>query len=371
MKDVRLEKLAQVLVRYSVALQPNDLVVIQSTLIGEPLVVELYKAALQAGAHPQVRMAPDELTEWLLKYGNEQQLKYLSPLAMHDIEKIDARISLWSEVNTRALSHTDPAKHAMMSAARKPLVNRVMERTAKNEFRWTGTMFPTQASAQDAGMSLTEYEEFVFGAGLLDHKDPVAAWQDVEKRQERAVELLNGKKTLRIEAANGTDLTMSMESRKWINCCGKINFPDGEIYSAPVEDSVQGTIVFSFPALYMGHECDGVTLRFEKGKVVKATAAKGEAFLNQMLDQDEGARVVGEIAIGTNYGITEFTRNTLFDEKIGGTIHLAVGAAYPQTGGKNQSGLHWDMVCDLRPGGRITLYGKTIHENGKFTTIEL
>jgi aminopeptidase len=371
MKDIRLEKLAQVLVQYSVALKPNDLVVIQSAPIAEPLVVELYKVALQTGAHPHVRMAPDELSEIMLKHGNEEQLKYVSPLTLHDIEKIDARIGVWAEVNTRALTNTDPDKHAKLSAARKPIMTRFMERASKKELRWTGTMFPTQASAQDAGMSLTEYEDFVFGAGLLDHHDPVKAWQEIAKRQEKAVELFNGKKTLRIEADNGTDLTMSMEGRKWINCCGKENFPDGEIFSAPVEESVNGIIAFSFPAVHMGHECQDVKLRFEKGKVVEATAAKGEDFLNKMLDQDEGARFVGEIAIGTNYGITEFTRNTLFDEKIGGTVHLAAGASYPETGGKNQSGLHWDMVCDLRAGGRITLDGQTIHENGKFTTIEL
>lgn len=371
MMDPRIEKLAEVLVRYSVSLQKNDLVVIQAPPIAEPLVVALYRQALAAGAHPQVRMAPDCLAEMLLKCGTEEQLKFVSPLALHDIETIDARISVWAEVNTRALSNTDAAKHAMLSAAREPIMSRFMERAAKEELRWSGTLFPTQASAQDAGMSLTEYEDFVFKAGLLELDDPVAAWQEVARKQQAAVDLLDGKKTLHLEAGNGTDLRMSLEGRKWINCCGDKNFPDGEVFTTPVEDSVEGVIAFSFPAVHMGHECEGVRLTFEKGRVIEATAEKGQDFLNQMLDQDEGARRVGEFAIGCNYNITRFTRNTLFDEKIGGTVHLAVGASYPETGGQNKSGLHWDMVCDLREGGRITIDGEVIYEDGKFTTVQV
>lgn len=371
MQDPRIEKLADVLVRYSVGVQPKDIVMIQAAPIAEPLVVALYQAVLGAGGYPHVRMAPDVLTELLLKHGSDDQLKFVSPLQLHEIETIHKRIGIWAEVNTRSLSNTDSAKHALMSAARKPIMTRFMERAAQKELHWTGTLFPTQASAQDAGMSLIEYENFVYGAGLLDHADPVADWQRIAQRQQQAVDLLNQAKTMRIEAANGTDLTFSLEGRKWINCCGHENFPDGEIFTGPVEDSVNGTIAFSFPAVHMGHECDQVVLHFEKGRVVKANASKGEDFLHQMLRQDEGASRVGEIAIGCNYGITQYSRNTLFDEKIGGTVHLAVGASYPETGGTNQSGLHWDMVCDLRPGGRITADGKMIYENGKFTTVNL
>ena len=371
MIDPRIEKLADVLVRYSVALKKDDLVVIKSEPIAEPLVVALYRAALQVGAHPHVRMAPDSLQEIMLKHGAEEQLQYVSPLSLHDVENMDASIGIWAEVNTRALTNTDPARHALLSAARKPIMTRFMERSAKKELRWTGTMFPTNASAQDAQMSLSEYEDFVFSAGLLDRDDPVSAWQEVAQKQQQIVDLLNGKNTLRVQAHNGTDLTMSFEDRTWINCCGDCNLPDGEVFSAPVEDSVNGTIVFSFPALHMGHECDGVQLRFQAGKVVEAKASKGEGFLHQMIDQDEGGRRVGEFAIGTNYSIQQFSRNTLFDEKIGGTVHLALGAAYPETGGKNESGLHWDMVCDLRSGGAITVDGETIYEDGKFKTVEL
>jgi len=371
MKDVRIEKLAGVLVNYSVEIKKNDLVVIQGAPVAEALIAALYEAVLRAGGHPHVRMGPNVLAELILKYGSDEQLKFVSPLALHDIEKIDARIAIWAEVNTKALSNTDSAKHAIMSAARKPIMKRFMERAAAKELRWTGTLFPTQSSAQDAGMSLMEYEDFVFGAGLLDQENPVKAWKAIAQKQEQIVDLLNGKKTLRLEAANGTDLTMSLEGRTWINCCGKENFPDGEVFTSPVEDSMEGEIAYSFPAVHMGHECEGVKLRFEKGRVVEATAEKGEEFLNKMLDQDEGARSVGEFAIGCNYNIAQFSRNTLFDEKIGGTVHLAVGASYPETGGKNESGLHWDMVCDLRKGGRITLDGEVIYKDGKFTQVEL
>jgi aminopeptidase len=371
MNDPRLAKLAQVLVNYSVALKKGDIVTIKSDPIATPLVVELYRAALGAGAHPHVRLSPDDLAEILYKCGQDHQLEFVSPLAMYEVDKIDATIGIWAEVNTKALSNVDASRQAKASAARKPISMRFLERAAKKELRWTGTMFPTNSSAQDAGMSLAEYEDFVFGAGHLEKADPVAEWKAIAARQEKAVQLLNGKKGLHLEASNGTDLTMSLEGRTWINCCGKENFPDGEVFTTPVEDSLEGTIVYSFPAVHLGHECEGVKLRFEKGLCVEATAEKGQDFLLQMIDQDAGARRCGEFAIGTNYNIKDFTKNTLFDEKIGGTVHLALGAAYGETGGKNQSGLHWDMVCDLRKGGAITVDGQRVYENGKFKSVEL
>ncbi len=371
MRDPRIDKLADVLVRYSVAVQKGDLVSIQGTPAGEPLIVAVYRAVLRAGGHPQVRMAPASLTELLLKEASDEQLRYISPLAQHEVETIDKRIGIWSEVNTRALTNTDAAKQAMLSAARQPIMSRFMDRAAKKELRWVGTLFPTQASAQDAGMSLGEYEDFVYGAGHLDKPDPVAVWQEIAARQEQAVALLNGKKRMRVQAANGTDLCFSVEGRRWINCCGQSNFPDGEVFTTPVEETVEGVIRFSFPVVHQGRECEGVALRFEAGQVVEATAERGEDFLREMLDQDAGARRVGEFAIGCNYDVTAFSRNTLFDEKIGGTVHLAVGASYPETGGQNKSGLHWDMVCDLRPGGSIRADDEVIYQDGQFTKVTL
>ncbi|MHC5060356.1 MAG: aminopeptidase [Planctomycetota bacterium] len=371
MVDPRIRKLADVLVQYSVALAKGDVVVIKAPPIASPLVVQLYRAALEAGAHPHIRMVPNELAETLLKYGSDEQLEFVSPLSMHEADSIDATIGIWGEVNTKALTNTDSQKHAKLSAAHRPIEDRLMERESKGEYCWTGSLFPTNASAQDAGMSLGEYEDFVFGAGFLGQPDPVAVWKQIEQKQQQVVDLLNGRKTLHLEAANGTDLTMSVERRKWINCGGKQNFPDGEVFTCPIKDSVNGTVAFSFPAVHMGNECEGVKLRFENGRAIEATAEKGEDFLNKMIDQDEGARFVGEFAFGCNYNIQQFTRNTLFDEKIGGTVHLALGMAFPEAGGQNKSGLHWDMVCDLRPGGRITVDGDVVHEDGKFTTVKL
>jgi aminopeptidase len=215
-------------------------------------------------------------------------------------------------------------------------------------------------------MSLGDYAAFVFGAGLLDHADPIASWRKVSVTQQRLVDHLNGKKDYRVVAANGTDLRMSVAGNTWVNCDGHENFPDGEVFTGPVVDSVEGTVVFSFPAVHLGREVNDVRLTFRNGKVVDASASKGEDFLFKMLDMDAGSRALGECAIGTNYGITEFTRNTLFDEKIGGTVHFALGAGYPETGNTNQSGLHWDMVVDLRKGGYVEIDGEKISIDGKF-----
>jgi len=369
-RDPRIEKMAKVLVEYSVAVKKGDVVVIEAPPAAEPLVVALYKAVIEAGGHPHIRMQPAILEELLLKYGSDEQLKYVSPLDMQTIETMDVDIWILGEVNTRALTNVDPARQALQTPLGLRWWKRFREREAKNELRSTATLFPTNAYAQDADMSLTEYEDFVFRACLLDKEDPVAAWREIERKQQKVVDLLNTKKRLRVQAPNGTDLTMSVEGRTWVNCFGTTNFPDGEVFTGPVEDSVEGTIVFDFPAVLMGRECKGVKLRFEKGRVVEATAEKGQDFLLKMLDQDKGARRAGEFAIACNYGITQFTKHPLFDEKIGGTVHLAVGGGYPESGSKNESGLHWDMVCDMRNGGRITADGQIIYENGKFTVID-
>ncbi len=215
-------------------------------------------------------------------------------------------------------------------------------------------------------MSLSRYEEFVFGAGLLHLDDPSAGWRELSERQQRLADMLNAKGEIRFVTPQGTDLTLGIADRTWINCDGHENFPDGEVFTGPLEDATEGTVCFSYPAVHGGREVDGIRLTFRQGRVVDATAAKGEEFLHAMLDQDDGARILGEIAIGTNYSVQQYTKNTLFDEKIGGTFHAAVGAAYPETGGRNQSALHWDMVCDLRQGGQIFVDAKAISENGRF-----
>ncbi|HEY8667819.1 MAG TPA: aminopeptidase [Tepidisphaeraceae bacterium] len=370
MRDPRLEKLASVLVNYSVGVKPGQIVRINGGAIAEPLIVELYRRVLAAGAHPVVRMAPDVLQEIFFKTASDDQLQWVNPLSIQEYETVDCSIGIWADENTRSLSNVDPARMSMSAAARKPLMDIFMRRAAAGALKWSGTQYPTQASAQDAEMSLEEYENFVYGAGLLDRDDPVAAWKQISQRQQKLVDFLNGKSDYHVVAANGTDVRLSLAGCTWINCDGHENFPDGEVFSGPVLDSVDGQINFSFPAVHHGREVQDAKLTFRHGKVVEASASKGEEFLISMLDMDAGARYLGECAIGTNYSIRQYTRNTLFDEKIGGTVHFAVGAGYPETGNANQSGLHWDMVVDLRKGGFVEIDGVKVNIDGKFTRPE-
>jgi len=254
---------------------------------------------------------------------------------------------------------------ALASQAQSELFGTVMKRTADGEYNWTLALYPTHASAQDAEMSLSEYEEFVYAACLPDMDDPVGHWQRVAAQQQKVVDYLDRKDTLRVEGPE-VDLRMSIQGRTFVNCCGTRNMPDGEVFTGPVEDSMEGHVRFSYPTTYQGRKLEGVHLWFEKGKVVRASADKGEEFLLKTIDVDEGARFVGEFAIGTNEGITRATGNTLFDEKIGGSFHMALGRGMPETGSVNVSAIHWDMVCDLSRGGRIWADDQLIYENGAF-----
>jgi aminopeptidase len=363
--DPRLAKLAQVLVHYSLRLAPGQLVMINGPALAAPLVTAAYREALAAGAHPAVNAAIDGVQELFLKHASDDQIRFVSPLAVFENEKIDAYLGIWAHYNTRALTGVDPKRQAMRREATRPLSQRFLERAGKGELRWVGTQYPTQADAQDAEMSLSEYEEFVYGAGLLDHPDPVASWTKIREEQGRIVRVLNTTRELRLQGPE-IDLTVRTDGRTWINAAGEHNFPDGEVFTGPVETATSGRVTFSFPAIYGGREVDGITLTFKEGRVVEASARKGGEFLLAMLDLDAGARTLGEFAFGTNYGITRFTRNILFDEKIGGTVHMALGAAYPETGGTNQSGLHWDMICDLRQDTEVRADGEVVYRNGRF-----
>ena len=366
MRDPRLIKLADVLVNYSVGVKPGNLVRISGAPVGLPLITEVYRKVIEAGGHPLVRLSAEELGELFIKHASREQLEFLNPVNIFEYEKIDCSIGLWAEENTRSMTNADPEKMRLSQAARKPLMDIFMKRAASKSLRWTGTQYPTQGCAQDAEMSLAEYEDFVFGAGLLDHPDPAASWRKVSEKQQRLADFLNGKSDYRVVAANGTDIRMSVAGMRWINCDGHENFPDGEVFTGPVLDSVNGRVCYSFPAVHHGREVLDAKLTFKDGKVVDASASKGQDFLYKMLDMDGGSRMFGECAIGTNYGIQQYTRNTLFDEKIGGTVHFALGAGYPETGNCNESGLHWDMVVDLRTGGHIEIDGVKFAENGRF-----
>ena len=386
MRDQRLDKLADVLVNYSVKVQPGQLVRVRGDQVGADLLQAIFEAVLKAGGHPILRMSSEACQDIFMQSASDEQLKYIDPIAMAEAENIDVSISLWAEVTTKSATRVDTKRSGLVSAARKPVFETFMKRAAAAEFpdqypgvkplKWVGTLFPTQASAQDAERSLREYEDFVFKAGYLDHDDPAAQWMKIREQQQRVVDYLDGKEMIHFQAANGTDLKVNVDGMTWINCAGESNFPDGEVFTGPnlkhAEGGVNGVVRYSFPAVHNGREVHDIELTFKQGRVADAKASKGLDFLEAMLDQDEGARNLGEIAIGTNYQVTEYTKNTLFDEKIGGTFHAAVGAGYPETGNDNQSGLHWDMVCDLRPsdgegsGGTITVDGEVFSKDGKF-----
>jgi aminopeptidase len=388
--DQRLQKLASVLVHYSSKVKPGDVCGISFDAAGLPLANELVKAVVKVGGHPFLLPRRTMIAEAMLEHASEAQLSYSNPVMMHYINTVNVHFSLWAEENTKTLSRFESKRVAAFQQGAKEFMKAFMERAALDEsdprrLRWCGTQMPTHAHAQDAEMSLSQYEDFVFGAGLLHEADPVAAWQKVAKRQEVVRAYLQGKKELRFRAPacdghDGTDLRVDVSKATWVNCCGMENFPDGEVFAGPTLPKiggfgVEGHVNYTFPAVYGGREVEGVRLEFKAGRVVKASANKGEEYLLKMLDQDEGARNLGEIAIGTNYGIKQFSKNTLFDEKIGGTFHAAVGAGYPESGSDNESGLHWDMVCDLRPrttksgqipGGTIEADGKVFHKDGEF-----
>ncbi len=364
MADTRLAKLAHLLVNYSLQLRPGDLLMINTTPLAAPLVREVFREALLAGAHPYTRISLPETQELLLKHGSDEQIGYVPRTAVQEIQDINALLTIWADVNTKSLSGVDPAKTALRQQANREWRRIYFERSSSGELRWCGTQFPTEAAAQDADMSLLDYEDFVYGAGKLDAPDPVAAWQAVREQQQRIADLLGTKREIRL-VAPGTDLTYETAERRWLNADGTANFPDGEVFTSPVETRTRGHITVTYPAVYGGREVEGVRLVFEEGRVVEATATKGEDFLRTQLDLDEGARRLGEVAFGLNYDIQRFSRNTLFDEKIGGTIHLALGQSFAEVGGQNESALHWDMVCDMRA-GQVFADGELIYKDGRF-----
>jgi aminopeptidase len=363
MPDPRVLKLAEVLVNYSLELKSGQQVALRTNPLAEELALAFFREAIKAGAHvlPQINLPGFD--EAFFKNASDEQLDYIPPIRRLITETFDAELVIGAEFNTRSLSGIDPARISRLRKARAPLSKQYLERSSRNELRWCYTEFPTQASAQEADLSLTDYQDFVYQAGLLDLPDPVAAWKEEGKRQQGLIEWLKGKDRVLIKGEN-IDLSLSILERKFKEADGKYNFPDGEIFTGPVEESSNGWVRFSYPAIYDGQEVIDVELWFEDGKVVREQASKGQQLLTTLLDTDRGARYLGEWGIGTNYGIQRFTKNMLFDEKIGGTIHLALGSSYPETGGKNESGLHWDMLCDMSS-SEILVDGELFYKDGK------
>lgn len=366
MYDARYDRMAQVIVNYSIDVKPGQTVYVWSSGFGaQPLLLALYREILKAGGNAFLRADVPGASEVFYKYAHGEQLDFVSPVDRISVEQFDAYIRISADSNTRRLSSADPSAVVRQQAAQRPILNKRMELSAEGKYNWCVTQFPTDAYAMDAEMSLDEYTEFVFSACLVNAPDPVERWREQGRLQQRYVDFLHGKHEVKVQGPNA-DLTLSIDGRTFLNADGKRNLPDGEIFTGPVEDSVNGWIRFSYPAIYNGREVSGVQLWFEHGRIVKATAEKNEAFLNKVLDTDAGSRTLGEFAIGTNYGIQRFSRNILFDEKIGGTIHLAAGSGYPDTGAVNKSAVHWDMIAGMQ-NGILSADGTVFYKDGQLT----
>ena len=361
MRDGRLRKLARVLVDYSIEADEGEQVVLAGGAAAEPLIKEVYTRLLQAGAIPISQVALQGLQELFFEHAQDIHYEKTPPITRSVYEGADATISIMAPHNTRALAEVDPQKQRALAKRDKAVQDLILSKD-----RWALTLFPTQALAQESEMGLEAYEEFVFEAMALNEDDPVRFWREKAEEQGRLIERLEQAREVRIVGPE-TDLTLSVEGRKFLNGDGRHNMPCGEVFTGPVEDSANGSVYFGVPAAVAGREVSGVRFRFEEGRVVEAGAEKGEEYLHSMLDADEGARYLGELGIGTNYGIRRATRNILFDEKLGGTVHLAIGRSYEKTGGKNDSSVHWDLICDLREGGELYADGELLQSDGKFS----
>jgi aminopeptidase len=363
-RDERLKKLARVLVDYSIEAGEGEQVLVAGGVAAEPLIKEVYTRLLGVGAIPIPQVALPGIQELFFEHAKDIHYEKTPPVIRSTYEGVDAVISIMAPHNTRALAGIEPGKQQALGKRDKAVQDLVIERD-----RWALTLFPTQALAQESEMGLEEYEEFVFEAMALGEDDPVRYWREKAEEQGRLIERLESASEVRI-VGPGTDLALSIDGRKFLNGDGKHNMPCGEVFTGPVEDSANGEIYFGVPIAVAGREVLGVRLRFEEGRVVESSAEKEEEFLSSMLDADEGARYLGELGIGTNYGISRATKNILFDEKLGGTVHLAIGRSYEKTGGKNDSSVHWDLICDLREGGELYADGELIEKDGAFSDFD-
>jgi aminopeptidase len=315
---------------------------------------------LERGAWPLMRVELPGAEEVFYAAARDAHLDGYAPAELAEAEAVDATLRIAAPDNVNALAGVEPERLARAARAREPL------REARLSRRWAVTYWPTPASAQQAAMATGDFAAFVERALFLDRSDAAAAWGELSAFQARLVERLSTARTLRIEA-EGTDLSLSVAGRTWINSDGRRNMPSGEVFTGPIEDSAEGRIRFSLRSVHRGVTVEGVELELRAGRVVSARAERGDAYLQATLATDDGARALGEIGIGTNFGIDRPVGSTLFDEKIGGTVHLALGRSYPETGGTNRSAVHWDLICDLRAGGRLSADGETLMQDGAFT----
>jgi aminopeptidase len=368
--DSRVQKFAKVLVEHSARVEPGDRVLIEGTTAAEPLVRELFVQILGKGGipHPVISfpgMVPFIQDDMYLTYANETQLDFVPTFYKLAYDQFEGRIRIHSSTNTRGTTSINAAKVQRRNRATSIITETQMRRGGEGRFKWVTTLYPTDAYAQDANMSLKEYEDFVFGAVHANEDDPIAFWKSTATGQQKAIDFLADKNLVTLRGPN-VDLTLSIQGRTFSNSTGTHNMPDGEIFTGPVEDSVTGWVKFTYPAIYQGVAVEGAELTFNRGRVDRARAEKNQEYLVQMLESDAGSRHIGEFAIGTNFDINQFTGNILFDEKIGGSFHMALGAGYPETGSKNKSSIHWDMICDMRKDAEITVDGDLFYKNGQF-----
>ncbi len=352
-------RFADLLAGYCLDVQAGQEVLVRSTALAAPLLLECQRAILERDAWPLLRVELPGATAAFYRQAQDRHLDRFSEVAYAEAKKAHAQIGIQAPENTRALVGIDPAKLARAARARKPLREQTMRK------RWCSTLWPTQAGAQQASMNLSDFEDFVQRALFLDQPDPVRAWGELRAFQAGLIDRLKPAIELRIEAP-GTDVTLTVKGRTWVNSDGKRNMPSGEVFTGPHEGSANGRVRFGVPSSPAGVDVAGVELEFRDGLVVAAAAERGEDYLQRALATDDGARRLGEIGIGTNFGIDRAIGATLFDEKIGGTVHLALGRSYPETGGRNESAVHWDLICDLRAGGTLTADGETVMQDGRF-----
>ena len=370
MADPHITNFAKVLVERCTRVKPGDRILIEATTAAEPLVRELYLQILERGGHPvPLLLLPDMFfpghEDLLVMHGNDSQLDFLLPFQKLAYDQFEGRVRVHSATNTRSQTSVDSSRLQRRSNSTGVITETQMRRGAEGAFKWVTTLYPTDAYAQDAEMSFEQYADFVFRAVHANEADPVAYWKKVEADQQAAVDFMKGKSQVILRGPN-VDLTLSVKGRTFLNSCGTHNMPDGEIFTGPVEDSVNGWVKYTYPAIYQGVAVEGAELTFSNGQVTQAHADKNQDFLLKMLESDAGSRYLGEFAIGTNFEIDKFTGQILFDEKIGGSFHMALGAGYPETGAKNKSAIHWDMICDMRTDSEILVDGELFYKNGKF-----
>jgi aminopeptidase len=371
MIDPRFSNLAKILVQYSVNAQPGENVAIRcagSIAAALPLMQLIYTEVLHAGAIPQPMIlggGTEEFDHILFTHASKSQLDHVNPMFDLIARSYPCDIRILSAVNTRRLSNVDPSLMPILANAHSDLGKLYLERMAKKDLRWVLTAYPTTGYAQDADMSIQEYEDFLISATFADLPDPVSAWSELSARQSRLVDWLRGKSSVHVKG-NHVDVEFSIQDRSFVNCDGHVNLPDGEIFTGPVESSVNGWLKTTFPAIGGGVDVGKVSIKFKDGVVVEAEAEKNQEFLINRLDMDDGARRLGEFGIGTNDQLKTFTKMMLFDEKIGGTIHFALGSGYPESGSQNHSALHWDFLVDMRDGGQIIVDDEVFYDSGEF-----